>query len=289
VTEKIKCTACDNIILLSTAEEYRGLCAVCAKRIGKVRKYRKPVERFSTADGYSSYIDFRNSIVIPESSGGQNYIHMLSDMDGFRTLAAYEIRLFGDAKFFSERIERAVMMGLSILNDYDAGKGVDPSFVTMTSFHWGLDALAAGNIELSKEYLSKIGIRPKEEKRNDSKFISAIGHAVKEIVTSGSLTMKTRAELSVRLSGKSVVGYRTIIDGIDTRNPDKIERGVTEVLIGHKFLVRPNGTFFGTPDEIVCFWAIGLINFAKNLGMVFSVPDSEILPSSLIIGRKNRP
>lgn len=235
-------------------------------------------ERYiSRLNGYEKKIKNNNK------DGSENYIKMASDQGDLRNLAAYEIRLMNDVDLFRSRIMASVNIQLSIFEAYDQGLSVHPGFVTMTSFYHGLDAMAAGNIELGRQFFEKIGGREKAERANDSKFISAIGYASKDLVLHGECSAGMLANLERQFSKKSVSGYPLLFEGISRRDKSLAVRGVEEILKGHKVLSRPGGIFAHTPDELVCFWALGLINYASFLGMSLNIPESELLPRSLLL------
>jgi len=198
-------------------------------------------------------------------------------------LSSYEIHLGVNLGVTQEKIERMIHLAVFLLNEYDRGnKEVDGSYVTMTSFYYGLDAFAVGCFNAGNTFFSKIGGREKAEKRTDSKFISSMGYAIKDLVANGACSHDLLENMKRHFSSNSLIGYYLMVYGISLRNSDLVEQGLGKVLAGHKVLTKPNGIFYATPDEYICFWAIGILKLAAYQGMELSLPESDLLPQSLL-------
>jgi hypothetical protein len=196
-----------------------------------------------------------------------------------RSLAVEGFLLNGDATLFRVRMTEGVKLMLSVFESYDQGINVDASYVSMTNFYWGLDALVGGDINLGKSFFNVIGGRTKVEQEHNSKFMSAIGYASKELILHGRCSSERLNELKKRCDKPSVSGYAVMIEGISIRDVKLVEQSIQMILKGHSKLVGPGGLFAMTP---LCLWAIGLLNFSSLEGMKVSVPQSQLLPMSLL-------
>jgi hypothetical protein len=221
----------------------------------------------------------KHRIMLERDNG--NFALRSSIVFDLRSIASLELRLNLNRDAFIKCIDMEVDTQIEIIHGYDIGKNVDPGFVTMTYFYIGLDAMATGNMEMGRKYYHLIGGRHKEEKNNDSKFMSSIGYAVKDLATSGVCSNERLASLEKYSAKPSIRGYAILIRGISSRDVDLANTGINEVIRGYKTCIRPGNIFHLTPDAHVFFWCAGLINISKSLGLNVSVPDMECLPQSL--------
>lgn len=231
---------------------------------------------------YNNFLEVYEKAESPSLETARNIDCVLCEAGHLRYLAAFEIILKMDVESFRARVDRAVRLMLLLIEGHSRGIDVGDSCVAMNQFHWALDALVIGDLPLAREFCSKIGGRVKLERRFDSKFSRAIGYGIKELVTTGKCSNEVLNEIKAQLGTPSLIGYAMLVEGISNRDTDLAERGVKEALKGHRILTRPGGMFSLTPDEYLCFWIVGLLNFAAYQGLKINVPDSELLPKSLL-------
>src|SRR5690606_4644420 len=71
-----------------------------------------------------------------------------------------------------------------LIERFDAGEDISPSYVSMMSYKSLMDALAAGDGQVAKDIAAKMGGRSSIESEYDRPFDLAFGYALKHIVLS---------------------------------------------------------------------------------------------------------
>lgn len=213
-----------------------------------------------------------------------NHLLITSLISDLRKMAAAGLRVNDNAEEFSNTVQTYVKLQIELIDGYDKDKSKGASFVTMTSFNYGLDAMASGNISLGRLYFNRIGGRHKEEKRNDHPFTRSFGYAIKELSTSGYCTDDRMTELRKYTKQKYLNGYIDIVSGISERDLNVANNGIYEVIKAYPMCVRSGNIFHLTPDANVFFWCAGFINLARSLGLEVNVPDVECIPKCIVSG-----
>lgn len=196
-----------------------------------------------------------------------------------RFIAVCKLRLEGDSTAFRSGIEKGLSVTEALFDEFDAGRPVDDSFVTYTQFHWVLDAFAAGLIDDGIRFARKLGRRPSAERKNDSMFVTEMGRAICEMVDN----KPPQNSLRKQLVGSAFEGYWSVLCAIHTGDAIAVSQGMDEVLKRHEELCRAGEEFADTPDELVCMWGLGLMNYARHKGIKVEVGQSGYMPKEAFI------
>lgn len=89
---------------------------------------------------------------------------------------------------------------IDVIERYDRGDSINWSHVSMVRFYELLDSLAAGDLELARQFATLIGGRTEAERRNDNPFLTAIGYGIKAAVLHDEIELQRHAADLVRVA-----------------------------------------------------------------------------------------
>lgn len=203
-----------------------------------------------------------------------------------RFVALCDYKLRNNIKGFRKNLRDAAELIKSLFDRYDKGEPIAPSFVTMNSFSYLLDALAAGDFALAGDFAKVIGGREAIEKENDHPFDFAFGYALKALLLNHQADLDRWLPLAnsdvKRPDVKYFQGYVDGLYAIRDRDAVAFEAAMKKLLQDHRKLCRLGALFDDTEDEVLCFWGLGLINLARHQGLDVTIED-QYLPRELII------
>jgi hypothetical protein len=204
------------------------------------------------------------------------------------------LRFLGVAAFVQRQDKATFFLNLSesaritqtMFERFDRGEPIDPSYVTMFTYHELFDALAAGNRELAESFASHMGGRDQIEKKNDHPFDLAMGYALRAIVLNREHEalkwLQKLTDLCADKKNADFRGYPLVFAGILKGDAALVNTGLRAVVLGHEKQSKGRGVFVGTEDEMLCVWGIGAANLARSRGLaVEAIP--PLIPNELLI------
>lgn len=207
---------------------------------------------------------------------------------------AGSLRLIGVADYVVENspdlfragVSEAAMLRSKLLERFDDGDGVSPSYVSMMSYKALLNALAAGNEQLAKDFASRMGGRSDLEKEYDRPFDIAFGYALKNVVLSD-LASAVQWVDAMEVAGKDAenadfIGYAKVLRAILNASHSEANDGLADVVAGHKRQCSGKGLFKDTEDELLCVWGVAVANLALMRGLQVD-PIEPLIPADLLI------
>jgi hypothetical protein len=202
-----------------------------------------------------------------------------------RFIGVAEFLLQGNVASFRRELTASAQCRLDLLDRFEAGGNVSPSYVSMTgSYKALLDALAAADDGLSQELASRIGGREAIEKENDHPFDIAFGYALKAaVLQSGdlSLRLETFAKEVAKAANRDFAGYSSALTAVSSQEATDLAPIFLTILEGHKRQSKGNGVFKGTESEGLCVWGIAIANLLISKGKAVMV-DDPLLPKVLL-------
>ena len=203
-----------------------------------------------------------------------------------RFFALCDYKLHHDIKSFRKNLRDSSALVKSLYDRYNQGESIDESFVTMNSYDHILDALAAGDFSLAKDFAQVIGGREAIEKENDHPFDFAFGYALKSLL----LNHQTDLEYWLPIANSEVKrpdvkyfqAYVDSLYALKNKDIEAFNNAMTQLLQDHRKMCQARGLLENTVDEALCFWGLGLVNLARHRGLEVTV-DDEYLSSELII------
>ena len=199
----------------------------------------------------------------------------------FMAFAAY--RLDGDIEEFRTRLTRSVNLARSLLDRFDAGEPIAPSYVSMGQFTTLLDAFAAGGDALALPVAERLGGRGKLEIDNDMPVIRTFGYALKSITLGGPSQAEDIARFrkaSETKAGQALAAYGPVLTAIAERRADALGAALPTLVTNHLAQCRGGRMFDLTEDQALFGWGLGLLNLARSKGMAVHF-DDPMLPAQL--------
>jgi len=202
-----------------------------------------------------------------------------------RFLGVADYVLNKDVAAFKDRFTESVQLSKELFDRFDAGRPIDPSYVSMMSYKELFDALASGDADLSKELARRIGGRNAVEVEYDRPFDVALGYSLKNVLL-GSMDEALR-HLDLLDSAcldpdtKDFKGYAIVLRAILNGDVVLAQSGFNEVIVGHKHQCKRGGLFKDMEDELLSVWGIGLANLARICGVMVELDDS-LIPADLL-------
>ncbi|GLO63390.1 hypothetical protein MACH09_38980 [Vibrio sp. MACH09] len=200
-------------------------------------------------------------------------------------IAIFHYGVHSDARIFRQLLRESSAVKFDIVKRFDAGEPISKSFVSMLLYQTLFNSLASGDIALANSIAKVVGGRVDIENEFDHPFDRALGYALKETVLGSSDAVDRirllKKEVS-KPSNKNFSGYAAALEAIYNKDVDALETQLSSIISGHIKLCSGQGIFKGTKHEVLCIWGIGLVVFARSIGMPihFDVP---LLPEALIL------
>lgn len=202
-----------------------------------------------------------------------------------RFIGVAEYLVNGDVEEFRRELIASAQCRLELLNRFESGGDVSPSYAAMTGGYKALlDALAAANDKLGFELASRIGGREAIEKENDHPFDLSFGYALKAAVLQASdlgQRLRVFADKVSEAQNRDFVGYANALAIIGSDEDRDVGSTFAAILEGHKKQSKGNGVFKGTEDESLCVWGVAVANLLISRGVSVDV-DDPILPGALL-------
>jgi hypothetical protein len=209
---------------------------------------------------------------------------MLSSSLRFLGVADYVLKK--DVAAFRTQLTEAAQLRRNLFDRFEAKEPISPSYVSMLAYRELLNALAAGNTHLSKQFAAQLGGRDAIEKDNDLPFDIALGYTLKSLLMSDAAKadrylqeLEATSQTSANIDFK---GYVAVLRAILNQDVDAAKNGFVEIIAGHKKQCKGSGLFKDTEDEVLCVWGVGVANLARMHGVVVEIND-PLIPSELII------
>lgn len=213
--------------------------------------------------------------------------YTLSISDAKRLYGVSGYCLQNDVAGFKGYLADAVRLQLDVVARFERGDPIPESFVSMLLYKSLFDALASGDLELSRKMASAMGGRDKIEREHDHPFDYALGYALKYFTLEDRPQMDRWAAEFARVceeqDNADLRGYAEAFTAILAGDDRSLDAAFKNIIAGHKRQSKGNGVFRDTEDELLCVWGVGLANLAKRHGRAVSV-DDPLLPAALIQG-----
>ncbi len=218
----------------------------------------------------------------------------LKDKSGSASnMAAASHRFVGVAQYvvnhditaFRANLRDAAQARVRLLERFEKGEPISPSYVTMLNYKAIFNALASGAFELAKSIAFRIGGRHEIEEEHDHPFDYALGYALRAFVLGEQEDMKRWAlEFATVCRAKDNAdfqGYAQIFQGILENDAAMAKNGLKAIVKGHVRQSKGKGVFKDSEDEVLCVWGIGMANLCRAYGITV---DSEppLIPSDLL-------
>lgn len=190
-----------------------------------------------------------------------------------------------DISMFKEYLSEAAAIRKQLFERFEGGEPISESYVAMLSYKALMNALAAGDFELSKELASMMGGRDEIEKEHDHPFDYALGYTLKSFVLNDYHGMQQWAKnfeaVCTEKENVDFLGYAQLFIAILNKDENKANQGISEIIKGHKKQSKGYGVFKDSEDETLCVWGIGMVNLARyrNLNVQGSPP---LVPDDLL-------
>ena len=214
---------------------------------------------------------------------------------GASSMLMIDLRFFGVADYFlkadvaSFRSQLSECAGISkrLFERFENGEPVDASYMTMLSYQYLFDALAARDMSLAKSLAGYMGGRDEVERIHDDPFTHAMGYTLQAFVLDDSRGMRNwprnLAAACQETKMSDFQGYVQAFDAIRDGDAQGFHEGLMEIVKGHKKQSKGTGFFVNTEDEILCVWGVGMANLARSRGLVGqAVP--PLIPEDLLLG-----
>ena len=202
-----------------------------------------------------------------------------------RFIGVAEFAVAGDVGSFHQHLAEVAGLGLRLLERYDGGECIDPSYVTMIRYKDVLNALASGEVDVATRICQRLGERPHVEKDHDHPFDSSLGYLLKSIVSGASDQMEIRLadfdSVCREPENRDFTGYAVTFRGILDKDLERVQEGLKAIVKGHKNLVKRGGVFHNSEDEVISVWGVGVANLARSRGMI-AAGISPLIPNDLL-------
>ncbi len=207
-----------------------------------------------------------------------------------RLLAIAAYALDRDVRRFRLLLGESASLVASLYDRFDSGEPIDESYVSWMGYKALFDALACGDGALATRLAAKLGGRPQIERKHDAPFTRAIASALKHVVLgAGPDVLPAVAAFAEVCRGKgnaAFAGYAAGLQAIVDADAGAVEAAVAVVLAAHPGLCSRGRMFDLTPDEVICTWALGVVNLAVSRGMPVRV-DHPLVPVALVAAEPN--
>lgn len=216
------------------------------------------------------------------------------DRDGSCSgMLALDLRFFGVADYvlrrdvtsFRSQLSESAEIRLRLLQRFEAGEAIDPSYVAMLAYNELFNALAAANTALARSLAQHMGGRDDIEKVHDHPFDHTMGYSLRAVVlddlTEIQKWLPASSSICQDTGMNDFQGYWQVFEAIATRDAAAADRGLSAVVQGHKRQSKGKGVFVNTEDELLCIWGVGIANLARSRGVcVQAIP--PLIPDDLL-------
>lgn len=210
------------------------------------------------------------------------------------SMVSYDYRFVGIAKYILHNDVTAFRHGLAdsariqdaLFKRFESGEPIDDSYVSMLSYKWLFDALAAGDLPLARSLAGHMGGRDKIEKEHDHPFDYHLGYTLKWFVLGDREQMARWAEkfeaICEQKDNADFRGYARMFHAILSADADAAQSALAALAAGHQRQSKGRGVFSDSDDELLCVWGIGMANLARSRGLaVHGVP--PLIPHELLV------
>ena len=203
-----------------------------------------------------------------------------------RFLGVAQYLLEGRASAFRSCLSRASDLRASLIERFDSGNSIDDSYVSILSYKFLFDSLAAGDIVLAERLARLLGGRRQIESRYDHEFDRALGYSLRSCVR---LDRRDLDQWLPRFAAqckstatRPFVGLVMAFEGFRVSEARAVNDGLSEFCAGYGALSRPGMPFHLMEDEGLNVWGIGFANLARAHGIA-TEPRPPLIPSDLLI------
>ncbi len=202
-----------------------------------------------------------------------------------------DLRFFGVAEYvlhrdvekFRSQLKEAAEIRVQIFKRIDDGEPIDNSYNSILGYKDVLNALAAGEFGTAESLANRVSrtpVRPDVHEFDDS-----LGRALCAVVTRASKAQAVVASLQARCDSedKDFGGYAEVFSAVLQKNADAANKGLSNVIGGHKRQSQGKGLFVNTEDEALSVWAVAVANLATHHGIRVFSPNEELVPSDLLV------
>jgi hypothetical protein len=205
----------------------------------------------------------------------------------YRFLAVADYILDHDIESFGQKMGEASRFYLDMQRRYDNGDPIDWSFMSMIGARPVFDALAGGHRDLAEGIAARMGGREPIEQRNDRPIDIALGYAVKWLILDEPAKARSYIEDLAAICRyaefRNFAGYPFVLQAVLDDDGYSLETAFTELLDGHRRDTADlNGLFWGSEDEVLACWALGLANLARWRGLDVT-PEDQLIPKDLLV------
>lgn len=213
--------------------------------------------------------------------------HSTSSLQGtLRFIGVAEYVLMHSIQEFRSYLSQTAQLGLRLLERFERGEPIKPSYVSMLKYTDILNALAAHNWATADSISSRIGGRPELEAEFDHPVDRFFGYALRACVLNN--TTAEMAEWVDRLEASCrdrdniwFKGYPLAFRGIMAKDSAMTNEGLKMINDLHPKLTKRSGVFRDTEDELLCVWGIAIANLARRHGLQVEC-HSSLIPEDLI-------
>lgn len=163
---------------------------------------------------------------------------------------------------------------------------IDPSFATMVSFDVMLNALATGDLALTRRAATIIGGRPEAEK-HDGPTVRVMGYTLKHCILQNRKELRGWAAqfpaLCRKRGNKSLIGYSNAFVGLSQGDAELVSQGFVQMKTSFSQLYGVCGKWSGSRNRFVPIWHIGMVHLARLIyGMDPKLPPG-FAPEDLLL------
>jgi len=206
-------------------------------------------------------------------------------IEALRDLAAAAYHLDHDPVGWRRQLDEAGRLGFALVQRSAYGFSVEPSRLSPLVYTTLLDLLAAGNLATAEQLARRMLLEDDSEKY--AKFDLAFAYSLKHLVLKDANACRVWLTEFVDACAESdtgaFAGYPKVIEAILMKDAGRCEKGLHEILRGHRTLIAKGGELWGTDQIFMCTWALGLTNLALRRGLHIELPDDEFLPRDLLL------
>ena len=210
------------------------------------------------------------------------------------SMLALDLRFFAVAHYILKRDVTSFRLQLSeaaeirqrMFERFEAGEGIDASYVTMLSYKELFSALAAANMPLARSLAAHMGGRHDLEKEYDHPFDYAMGYTLRAFVLNDFPEMRKWSQnlwATCHETGVSdFQGYAKVFEAMLSEDTASANQGLIAVVKGHQRQTKGKGVFVNTEDELLCVWGVGMANLARSRGLCVE-GNQPLIPDELLL------
>lgn len=203
-----------------------------------------------------------------------------------RFLAVADYVLEGNVQACKAGLAEAASLRKQLLDRFDSGESISPSYVSMLTYKGLFNALASGDAAVSRELAERMGGREAVESEYDRPFDIAMGYALKAVLADDDGASRPYVEALERAcqepENADFKGYASVLRAILSQDAKSGESALDEVIAGHRRQSKGRGLFKDTEDEVLCVWGVGIINLARMRGLAIGSRE-PLVPADLLL------